>query len=80
MVEDAGTASRKVSSSLVDLTESMRKQTNAAAKMTDNKDLRGLYGLAAFVYFLNQKKKKNTMQQRKTRNGIFPLRVFLFTS
>ncbi|EZH66946.1 general stress protein [Bacillaceae bacterium JMAK1] len=66
MVEDAGTASRKVSSSLVDLTESMRKQTNAAAEMTDNKDLRGLYGLAAFVYFLNQKKKEYNAATQNT--------------
>ncbi|GAK05463.1 general stress protein [Geomicrobium sp. JCM 19037] len=59
MVQDAGEASRKLSSSLVDMTESMRSQTNQAAKMTDNKDLRGMYGLAAFVYYLNQKRKEH---------------------
>ncbi|MBB6448429.1 uncharacterized protein YoxC [Geomicrobium halophilum] len=58
MVEDAGNASRKFSSSLVDMTNSMKKGTNQATETSDQKGLSGFYGLAAFIYFLNQKRKE----------------------
>ncbi|SFL52987.1 DUF948 domain-containing protein [Salibacterium qingdaonense] len=54
---DAGEASRKLSSSLVDMTDSMKKNTDEAKEKADNRDLGGLYGGAALVYYLFQKRK-----------------------
>ncbi|QQK77016.1 DUF948 domain-containing protein [Salicibibacter cibarius] len=56
MIGDAGEASRRLSSSLVDITESMKNRSQEATDTSHQKGLSGFYGLAAFIYFLNQKR------------------------
>ncbi|MGY4689474.1 DUF948 domain-containing protein [Salibacterium sp. K-3] len=65
---DAGEASRKLSSSLVDVTASMKKNTDEAKEQADNRDLGGLYGGAALAYYLFQKRKalKNLKESDET--------------
>ncbi|WP_018921560.1 DUF948 domain-containing protein [Salsuginibacillus kocurii] len=57
IAEDAGEASRKLSSSLVDVTSSFKKNTEAATEETWQKELGGVYGFLALMYFLFQKRK-----------------------
>ncbi|SDI55745.1 DUF948 domain-containing protein [Natribacillus halophilus] len=58
MVGDAGEASRKLSSSLVDMTASFKKESHEANDTSQQKGLSGFYGLAAFIYLLRQKRKE----------------------
>ncbi|WP_240374790.1 DUF948 domain-containing protein [Bacillus piscicola] len=57
ILSDAGEASRKLSSSLVDVTASMKKNTTEGKELIQKKDLNGVYGLASLAYFLFQKRK-----------------------
>lgn len=57
IIGDAGEATRKVSSSLVDVTASMKKNTTEGNETTKQKDLGGIYGAAALGYYLFQKRK-----------------------
>ncbi|SDI37339.1 Uncharacterized protein YoxC, contains an MCP-like domain [Alteribacillus persepolensis] len=57
MVGDAGEASRKFSSSLADFTVSLKKNTNEGKEAAQKKDLGGIYGMLAFIYYLTQKRK-----------------------
>ena len=54
---DAGEASRKLSSSLVDVTKSMKQNTEEGKEKVDKRDLGGIYGVASLAYFLFQKRK-----------------------
>ncbi|AXF55730.1 DUF948 domain-containing protein [Salicibibacter kimchii] len=60
MIGDAGEASRRLSSSLVDMTEAVSNQSQEASETSRQKGLSGFYGLAAFIYFLNQKRKEKS--------------------
>ncbi|MFZ4450498.1 DUF948 domain-containing protein [Salibacterium aidingense] len=65
---DAGEASRKLSSSLVDVTMSMKKNTDEAKDSAEKRDLGGIYGGAALAYYLFQKRKalKNIKESNET--------------
>ncbi|MDA3129229.1 DUF948 domain-containing protein [Aliibacillus thermotolerans] len=56
MIADAGEASRKLSSSLVDVTNTIKKSSEKGKEVTKEKDLSGIYGLLSFVYFMYQKR------------------------
>ncbi|MFB4162846.1 DUF948 domain-containing protein [Alteribacillus sp. JSM 102045] len=64
---DAGEASRKLSSSLADLTVSLKKNTEEGKEAAQKKDLGGLYGAAALIYYLTQKRK--TLKELKEGSG-----------
>ncbi|KGX91929.1 general stress protein [Pontibacillus halophilus JSM 076056 = DSM 19796] len=57
IVGDVGETSRKLSSSLVDVTASMKKNTSRGRNVLDEKQLKGLYSALAFGYYLNQRRK-----------------------
>ncbi|WP_158736028.1 DUF948 domain-containing protein [Alteribacillus sp. YIM 98480] len=67
---DAGEASRKLSSSLADITVSWKKNTEEGKEASQKKDLGGLYGAAALIYYLTQKRKalKEIKEGSETRN------------
>ncbi|MFG6120782.1 MULTISPECIES: DUF948 domain-containing protein [Thalassobacillus] len=54
---DIGESSRKLSSSLVDVTMAMKKDTNEGKDMTRRQDLGGLYGALALGYYFKEKRK-----------------------
>lgn len=56
MIADAGEASRKLSSSLVDVTETMKRTSEKGKEVTKEKDFSGIFGLLSFAYFLYQKR------------------------
>ncbi|PSL50975.1 uncharacterized protein YoxC [Salsuginibacillus halophilus] len=68
IVQDAGEASRKLSSSMVDVTAAWKKNTSEAEETASSKNLGGIYGAAALVYFLAQKRKEK--QREDETNGI----------
>ncbi|RSL30977.1 DUF948 domain-containing protein [Salibacterium salarium] len=65
---DAGEASRKLSSSLVDVTMSMKKNTDEGKENAQKKDLGGIYGGVALAYYLFQKRHalKNMKEGKQT--------------
>ncbi|MFB5661319.1 DUF948 domain-containing protein [Alteribacillus sp. HJP-4] len=66
IVGDAGEASRKLSSSLVDMTMSMKRNTEEGKEETQRRDLGGIYGVLALGYYLTQKRK--TLKEIKEGN------------
>lgn len=68
IIGDAGEASRKLSSSLVDLTMSMKKSTEEGKESVQKRDLGGIYGALSLAYFLYQKRKtlKDLKQGKET--------------
>lgn len=58
LVGDIGETSRKFSSSLVDMTASMRQKTREGEKKVGQEGFRGIYGAVAFVYYLKQRRKE----------------------
>lgn len=57
IVGDIGESSRRLTSSLVDMTSSMKKSTSTGEEKVKEKDASGLYGAVALGYFLTQKRK-----------------------
>ncbi|MFC2949236.1 DUF948 domain-containing protein [Virgibacillus sediminis] len=55
MAGDMGDATRKLSSSLVDMTETMKNKTEEASGISGKNNLGGLYGSFALGYYLLQK-------------------------
>ncbi|MYL34566.1 DUF948 domain-containing protein [Pontibacillus yanchengensis] len=69
IVGDIGESSRKLSSSLADATNSMKKDTKEGRETADRSDLNGLYGALALGYYFTQKRKtlKEMAQEIKTK-------------
>ncbi|MCP3032203.1 DUF948 domain-containing protein [Halobacillus sp. A1] len=57
MVGDIGESSRKLTSSLVDVTKSMKQNTSTGETKVKERDVSGLYGAVALGYYLTQKRK-----------------------
>ncbi|WP_173918099.1 DUF948 domain-containing protein [Halobacillus sp. Marseille-Q1614] len=57
IVGDIGESSRKLTSSLVDVTKSMKKSTSTGEAKVKERDVSGLYGAVALGYYLTQKRK-----------------------
>ncbi|MFG6146763.1 DUF948 domain-containing protein [Halobacillus sp. B23F22_1] len=57
IVGDIGESSRKLTSSLVDATASMKKNTSSGETKVKEKDVSGLYGAVALGYYLTQRRK-----------------------
>ncbi|MBM7554163.1 DUF948 domain-containing protein [Thalassobacillus pellis] len=66
IVGDIGESSRKLSSSLVDVTMSWKKTTSEGKETAHRQDLGGLYGAVALGYYFTQKRKalKDMTQER----------------
>lgn len=63
IVGDVGNVTRRFSSSLVDVTDSMKAKTEAGKGVADEKQLGGLYGGFALSYYWLKKRKQ--MKQAK---------------
>ncbi|WP_408006463.1 DUF948 domain-containing protein [Pseudalkalibacillus sp. A8] len=64
IVGDIGDTTRKLSSSLVDATNAVKKNTSEGKEITRKRDLSGLYGALAICYYWKQKRNaKKTLQQ-----------------
>ncbi|KGP92148.1 general stress protein [Pontibacillus chungwhensis BH030062] len=57
IIGDVGESSRKLTSSLVDMTSSLKKNTKDGRTVVNEENLRGLYGAIAFSYFLTKRKR-----------------------
>ncbi|MFG6114976.1 DUF948 domain-containing protein [Halobacillus sp. MO56] len=57
IVGDIGESSRKLTSSLVDVTMAMKKDTKEGKDTTRRQDLGGLYGAIALGYYFKEKRK-----------------------
>ncbi|WP_261129034.1 DUF948 domain-containing protein [Bacillus sp. Marseille-Q3570] len=57
IVGDIGETSRKLSSSLVDATSTVKKNTSEGKDIVHKRDLGGIYGALALGYYWNQKRK-----------------------
>ncbi|OZU87285.1 general stress protein [Virgibacillus indicus] len=55
---DVGNVTRKFSSSLVDVTETLKKKTNDSKEVTKENSLGGLYGSFALTYYMMRKRKQ----------------------
>lgn len=64
VVGDVGNATRKFTSSLVDVTETMKEKTEKGKGIADKNKLGGLYGTFAFGYYLLKRR-----QQMKGNSG-----------
>ncbi|GAB3069781.1 DUF948 domain-containing protein [Virgibacillus ainsalahensis] len=58
IVGDVGNVTRKFSSSLVDVTETMKHKTNDSKEVSNKNNLGGVYGSFALGYYLLQKRRK----------------------
>ncbi len=58
IVGDAGEASRAFTSSALSKVTSLKQRTDIAKDFSTQEKYRGIYGLAAFVFFLSQRKKE----------------------
>ncbi|WP_100012731.1 DUF948 domain-containing protein [Lentibacillus sediminis] len=58
MVGDVGNVTRKFSSSLVDVTETLKTKTDASKDTSNKKDLGGVYGSVALGYYLFKRRRK----------------------
>ncbi|MCF6408161.1 DUF948 domain-containing protein [Pseudalkalibacillus salsuginis] len=64
IVGDIGETTRKLSSSLVDVTNTVKKNTSEGTEITRKRDLSGLYGAISLGYYWKQKHNtKKTLQQ-----------------
>ncbi|ASK61583.1 general stress protein [Virgibacillus phasianinus] len=57
IVGDVGRSTQKLSSKLVDVSESMKSNTESGKNFIDRHDLEGLYGVLTLGYYLAQKRK-----------------------
>ncbi|MFC0524230.1 DUF948 domain-containing protein [Pontibacillus salicampi] len=57
IIGDIGESSRKLTSSLVDATASMKKDTAEGRETADKTNLNGLYGAVALGYYFTKKRK-----------------------
>ncbi|MCA1012256.1 DUF948 domain-containing protein [Halobacillus halophilus] len=58
IVGDIGESSRKLTSSLVDMTHSMKESTHEGEQKINEEGWRGIYGALALTYYLTQKRKE----------------------
>ncbi|MBY7141819.1 DUF948 domain-containing protein [Virgibacillus sp. NKC19-3] len=57
IVGDAGKATRKLSSSMVDATEDMKTSTAEGSELVQDRNLEGLYGALTLGYYIFQKQR-----------------------
>lgn len=71
IVGDVGNVTRKFTSSLVDVTESVKSKTDGAKDVTEKNDLGGVYGSFALGYYWLKKRKqqKRAKREGETSNG-----------
>ncbi len=62
---DVGNVTRKFTSSLVDVTESVKSKTEGAQEVTGKNNLGGLYGSFALGYYWLQKRKQQKQVKRE---------------
>lgn len=65
IVGDVGNATRKFTSSLVDVTDSVKSKTDGGKGVAEKNDLGGLYGSFALGYYWLQKRR----QQKRANEG-----------
>ncbi|MGP4078076.1 DUF948 domain-containing protein [Halobacillus sp. K22] len=58
IIGDIGESSRKLTSSLVDMTQSMKESTHEGEQKINEEGWRGIYGALALTYYLTQKRKE----------------------
>lgn len=68
IVGDVGNVTRRFSSSLVDVTETLKSRTEAGKDMADEKQLGGLYGGFALGYYWLKKRKQ--MKEAKAEGTV----------
>lgn len=68
MVGDVGNATRKFSSSLVDVTDSVKARTEAGRDIADKNNLGGLYGSFALGYYWLKKRREMKREERDYTN------------
>ncbi|WP_373894720.1 DUF948 domain-containing protein [Virgibacillus natechei] len=59
IIGDAGNATRKLSSSMVDATEDMKTSTAEGSDLVKGRNLEGLYGALTLGYYIFQRQRKN---------------------
>ncbi|MFC4025597.1 DUF948 domain-containing protein [Oceanobacillus longus] len=69
IVGDVGSATRKFSSSLVDVTDSMKTKTDGGKEVSDGNKLGGLYGSFALGYYWLKKRQEMKVAQGESANG-----------
>ncbi|WP_226581965.1 DUF948 domain-containing protein [Halobacillus litoralis] len=57
IVGDIGESSRKLTSSLVDMTQSLKETTHEGEQKINEEGWRGIYGAIAMTYYFSQKRK-----------------------
>lgn len=68
MIGDVGNATRKFSSSLVDVTDSVKTRTEAGRDISEKNNLGGLYGSFALGYYWLKKRREMKRQERDYTN------------
>nr|WP_164218860.1 DUF948 domain-containing protein [Virgibacillus sp. YIM 98842] len=68
VVGDAGNISRKFSSSLVNITESLKEETGEAKEVTDKNKLGGLYGSFALGYYWLQRRREAKREKNENED------------
>ncbi|QAS53026.1 DUF948 domain-containing protein [Halobacillus litoralis] len=68
IVGDIGESSRKLTSSLVDMTASIKQSTHEGEQKINEEGWRGIYGALALTYYLSQRRKalKSVQLERST--------------
>ncbi|MCA0971319.1 DUF948 domain-containing protein [Halobacillus litoralis] len=69
IVGDIGESSRKLTSSLVDMTSSMKESTHEGEKRVHEEGWRGIYGALALSYYLIQKRNALKTVQIKSQTN-----------
>ncbi|WP_085993625.1 DUF948 domain-containing protein [Oceanobacillus senegalensis] len=68
VVGDVGNITRKFSSSIADVTETVKSKTAGAADVTDKNNVGGLYGTFALAYYWLRKRNKSKKEEGTTAN------------
>ncbi|WOV88940.1 DUF948 domain-containing protein [Sporosarcina oncorhynchi] len=58
IVEDTGQATRQLTLSALEKTNTLKAQTSSAATFTRKEKYEGIYGIISFIFFLSQRKKE----------------------
>ena len=69
IVGDIGESSRKLTSSLVDMTHSMKQSTHEGEQKINEEGWRGVYGALALTYYLIQKRSALKTVQVKSQTN-----------
>lgn len=57
IIEDTGQATRQLTLSALEKTNTLKAQTSSAATFTRREKYEGIYGILAFIFFLSERKK-----------------------